>query len=50
MKEGRENLANLAGEFANDGPNGVIGVVGFEWQVEADQFVVPLDEFERLSA
>jgi len=43
-------LANLAGEFANDGPDCVVVVVGLERQVEADEFMVLLDEFERLSA
>ena len=45
-----EFAANLAGEFANDGPDCVVVVVGLERQVEADEFMVLLDEFERLSA
>ena len=46
----RQALANLAGELADDGPDRVIGVVGLERQVEADELVVLLDELERLRA
>jgi hypothetical protein len=43
-------LSPIFGEFANDGPDCVLEVVGFERQIEADEFVVLLDEFERLGA
>ena len=50
MQVGREALADLAGELADDGPDRLIGVVGLEGQVEADELVVLLDELERLGA
>jgi hypothetical protein len=40
VQVGREALANLAGELANDRPDRVIGIIGLERQVEADELMV----------
>ena len=50
VQVGRQALADLAGELADDGPDGLVGVCGLERQVEADELVVLLDELERLGA
>ena len=43
-------LAAPFGELADDGPDRLGGVRGFERQVEADELMVLLDELERLGA
>src|SRR5262249_21977322 len=48
VQVGRQALADLAGELADYGPDGFGGVRRLERQVEADELVVLLDEFERL--
>lgn len=47
---GGDTLADLIGELADDGPDGLGGIVGQEGQVEADEFVVGLGELEGLLA
>ena len=47
---GGDAFADLVGEFADDGPDGLLGIVRPEGQVEADEFVVGLSELEGLLA
>ena len=44
----RELLADLVGERADDGPDRLVGILRFQRQVEADEFLVVLDQLERL--
>ncbi len=39
-------LADPVGQFADDRPDGFLGVGGLEQDVEAHQFVIASDEFE----
>lgn len=45
---GRELLADLVGEGTNDGPDGVVGILRLQREEKADEFLVVLDELERL--
>ncbi len=41
-------LADLAGQLADERPDGLVGVVRHEGQIEADELVVLVYELERL--
>ena len=45
---GGDAFADLVGELADDGPDGLLGIVRREGQVEADELVVGLGELEGL--
>ena len=45
---GRELLADLVGELADDRPDRIVRILRLQRQVEADEFLVVLDELERL--
>ena len=44
-----ELLADLVRERADDGPDGVVGVLRFQRQVEADELLIVLHQLERLA-
>ncbi len=47
---GGDAFADLVGELADDGPDGLLGIVRHEREVEADELVVGLGELEGLLA
>ena len=47
---GRELLADLVRERADDGPDRIVGVLRLQRQVEADELLVVLHQLERLGA
>ena len=47
---GGDAFADLVGELADDGPDGLLGIVRHQGQVEADELVVGLGELEGLLA
>ncbi|TQN50774.1 hypothetical protein DLNHIDIE_00629 [Acidithiobacillus thiooxidans ATCC 19377] len=47
---GGDAFADLVGELADDGPDGLLGIVRHEGEVKADEFVVGLGELESLLA
>lgn len=47
---GGDAFADLVGELADDGPDGLLGIVRQEREVEADELVIGLGELEGLLA
>lgn len=47
---GGDTLADLVGELADDGPDRLLGIIGDERQIEADQLVIGLGERKGLLA
>ena len=47
---GGDAFADLVGELADDGPDGLLGIVRHQGEVEADELVVGLGELEGLLA
>ena len=44
----RELFADLVGELADDRPDRIVGILGLQGKIEADELFIVLDQLERL--